>query len=123
MKTFICSLLLPALAVSNSCKKSNPVDLEKRLVGRWQIINSKGSRPNIIVYPMNDGELFVYDSLTKRMDGWRSYSAWLSQSRDTIIGRQGCTKHYALRVAYLADQDRIVIDDSITLRHTRLWPE
>ena len=114
-------LLMPVML--SSCKKGNPLDLEKRLVGRWQIINSKGHRPNMVIYPMTGGGLFVYDSLSKRRSWWRSYSAWLSDTRDTLMGRQGCTQHYALRIAYLADLDRIVIDDTIIMRHTKLRPE
>ena len=123
MRNLENGLFLLFLMVLSSCKKGNPLDLEKRLVGHWQIINSKSHRPNMVIYPMRGGGLFVYDSLSKRRNGWRSYSAWLSDTRDTLIGRQGCTQHYALRIAYLADLDRIVIDDTITMRHTRLRPE
>ena len=74
----------------------------------------------MVVYPNNRGKLFIYDSLTERKNGWRSYSARLSSNRDTIIGRQGCTEQYALGVLYLAGKDRIVIDDSIVMQHIGL---
>ena len=74
----------------------------------------------MVVYPNDRGKLFIYDSLTERKNGWRSYSVRLSSTRDTIIGRQGCTEQYTIKILYLSEQDRIVIDDSIVMQHIGL---
>ena len=93
--------------------------MERRLVGEWQIVGKSGEMPNLLVYPLSDGGLFVYDNF---YDRWRSYSAWLSADRDTLFGRQGCLSHYALCLKYRAENDVIVINDTIELKHIKLVP-
>ena len=102
-----------------ACEKHNPTDFQKKLVGEWKVIGSKVIDPNLFVYPVSDGGLFVYDDLSGR---WRSYSAWLSDSRGTLLGRQGYVRQYALRLSYLSEQDRLVVDDTIVLQHSRMIP-
>jgi hypothetical protein len=119
MKSKINVLVLLLMSSCLACKQQNPIDFQKRLVGEWQIVDSKRKEPDLLIYPMADGGLFAYDDLSGK---WRSYSAWLSDSRDTLLGRQGCTMHYSFRLSYLSEQDRLVVDDTIVLQHSRVIP-
>ncbi len=119
MKPKTGALFLILIGSCFSCKRQNPIDFQERLVGEWQIAGSKNEAPDLLIYPMTDGGLFAYDDLSGR---WRSYSAWLSESRDTLLGRQGCTMQYAFRLSYLPDQDRLVVDYTIVLRHSKMIP-
>ena len=113
------NILILSFISFTACEKHNPADFQKKLVGEWKVIGSKGIDPNLFIYPISDGGLFVYDDLSGR---WRSYSAWLSNSRDTLLGKQGCVRQYALRLSYLSEQDRLVVDDTIVLQHSRMIP-
>jgi hypothetical protein len=85
MKNFIIILLFFVFAIAASCNSENPIDFQEMLVGEWQLIKEKGKDPNLLIYPINNGGLFVYDNLTGK---WRGYSAWLSDDRNTLLGRQ-----------------------------------
>ena len=119
MKSKINALFLLLMSNCPACKQQNPIDFQKRLVGEWQIVDSKRKGPDLLIYPITDGGLFAYDDLSGR---WRSYSAWLSDDRDILLGRQGCTMRYSLRLLYLSKQDRLVVDDTIVLQHSRMIP-
>ena len=119
MKITLNSLFLLLVITEISCKQKNPVDFQGKLVGEWQLFGAKDKKPNLLIYPMVDGGLFVYDNLAGK---WRSYSAWLSDDRSALLGRQGCTKHYSFRLSYLPIQDKLIIDDSLVLMHTNLVP-
>jgi len=68
----------------------------------------------MIIHQLTDGGMFAHDSIGQR---WRGYSAWLSRNNDTLFGRQGCTMHYKMKVSYIPEGDRIVINDTIVLQH------
>ncbi|WP_223653681.1 hypothetical protein [Hymenobacter psoromatis] len=112
-------LVFLSAVIGASCKQQNPADFKGKLVGEWQIVGAKSKEPNLLIYLIDDGGLFAHDDLTGK---WRGYSAWLSDDRNTLLGRQGCTEHYALRISYLPTQDRIVINDTFLLRHISLVP-
>jgi hypothetical protein len=116
-KTNYLLLLVNSLCIA--CSHHNPIDLQKRLVGEWRVVGSKSQNPNWLIYPLSDGGLFAYDNLSGR---WRSYSAWLSNDRDKLLGRQGCTTHYSFILSYLSEQDRVIVDDTIVLEHSKLIP-
>lgn len=87
--------------------KSNPLGLERLIVGEWKNVQS-GSHPDtMIVHPLSNGGLFLY--LEKE-----GFTGYISQSRDTLVLHKGCfrTDH---RIKYLAGSDQIIVDDSIKM--------
>lgn len=116
-KTKVLVLILGNICVN--CTHHNPVDFQRRLIGEWQVTGSKIRDSNLLIYPISDGGLFAYDDLSGH---WRSYSAWLSKDRGILLGRQGCTIQYSFHLSYLPEQDRLVIDDTIVLEHSKLIP-
>ena len=121
MKCRVNYLLLLFSSLFIACSHhQNPVDFQKRFAGEWRIVGSKSQTPNWLVYPLSDGGLFAYDNLSGR---WHSYSAWLSDDRDKLLGRQGCTIHYTFRLLYLPEEDRLMVNDTIILEHIKLIPK
>jgi hypothetical protein len=102
-----------------ACSRQNPIDFQKRLVGELRVVGSKVKATNLLVYTLSGGGLLAYDNLS---GCWRSYSAWLFDDHDELLGRQGCAIHYTLRLLYLPEEDRLMVSDTITLEHVSLIP-
>ncbi len=119
MKCRIKVLVLLLSSLCAACNRQKPVISQRILVGEWQVIESKSQNPNLLIYPLSDGGLFACDDLSGR---WRSYSAWLSKDHTALLGRQGCTKQYSFRLSYLQKHDRLVVNDTVVLEHSKLIP-
>jgi hypothetical protein len=119
MKRKASALFSMLTSICTACQQQNPIDFQERLVGEWQIVDSKKEEPDLLIYAMNDRGLFAYANLSGR---WRSYSAWLSDDRSMLLGRQGCIMQYPFYLSYLPEQDRLIVNDTVVLEHSSLIP-